>query len=60
MCRDRQGLAVGADEHAMAGAFLPPVDAVLPRYRLKLLDTPIQRDCGASLRTIWWRCSWVR
>ena len=39
----RQSLAVGADEHAMAGAFLPPVDPVLPRHRLQLLDAPIQR-----------------
>lgn len=31
------------DEHAVAATVVPPIDAVLLRYRLQLFDSPIQR-----------------
>ena len=43
MCRYRQGLAVGADENAVASTVVAPVDLVLPGHGLQLFKAPVQR-----------------
>jgi hypothetical protein len=43
MCRYGQSRSVGANEYAVAGTIMPPINVVPPRYGLHLFDPSIQR-----------------
>jgi hypothetical protein len=43
MRRHRQGAAVVSHKDAVTALLVPPINLVLPSYRLKIRDLPIQR-----------------
>jgi len=52
MRRNGQRSSVLANEYAMAAFLMPPVNAMLSRYRLQICDLPIPRiapHCGDQL-----------